>query len=475
MKMCKLLAKLRVKTDQSPSSDALRFARRLLSQPRYAVSSRAWLPEKLTKCKLFAGQARLVFASAILVSVHATLDAENWPQWRGPDANGISREKNLPLKWTPAENVTWKLAMPAWTGATPIIWGEQIFLNVAEGNDLYLWSVNRTDGTLQWKKFLSGGNMKLRKQNMSSPSPVTNGRAVWVMTGTGILRAFDFKGTELWMRDIQKDYGRFGLNWGYASSPLLHDDALFVQVLHGMKTDDPSYVLRIDAKTGKTVWRVERPTKARMESPDSYATPALLRYDKSVEIVVTGGDCVTGHDPATGKELWRADGLNPENDANYRIVASPVVFGSTIYAPTRERPLLALKAGGRGDITASHRLWSFEHGPDVPTPVSDGTYFYSVNDRGIVFCLDAKTGKTVYGPERLKPGTYSGSPVLADGRIYITNEDGLTSVFRAGPKFELLAENPLDDYVLSSPAISDGQIFIRTAQYLYCFGKRVKQ
>ena len=161
------------------------------------------------------------------------------------------------------------------------------------------------------------------------------------MTGTGILKAFDFAGKELWMRDIQKDYGRFGLNDGYGSSPLLYEDALYVQVLHGMRTDDPSYLLRIDKATGKTVWRMERPTQARFESPDAYTTPALLRYGNTTEIVVTGGDVVTGHDPATGKELWRANGLNPSNDGSYRIVASPVVYGGLIIAPSRERPLLA--------------------------------------------------------------------------------------------------------------------------------------
>jgi outer membrane protein assembly factor BamB len=293
-----------------------------------------------------------------------------------------------------------------------------------------------------------------------------------VMTGTGILKAFDVNGTEKWSRDIQKDYGRFGLNWGYGSSPLLHGDALYVQVLHGMRTDDPSYLLRIDTATGRTVWRIERPTPARFESPDAYTTPALLRYGTSTEIVVTGGDVVTGHDPSTGKELWRANGLNPSNDGSYRIVASPVIQGDMIYAPSRERPMLALKAGGRGDVTKSHVVWSFNNGPDVPTPVTDGTYIYVVNDRGIMFCLDAKTGKEIYGRQRLRPATYSGSPVLADGKIYITNEDGLTSVIKAGPAFEVLAENDFDDYTLSSPAVSDGQIFIRTAKFLYCIGKR---
>jgi len=178
------------------------------------------------------------------------------------------------------------------------------------------------------------------------------------------------------------------------------------------------------------------------------------------------------NDPANGKELWRANGLNPDNNPSYRIVASPIVFDDIIYAPTRIKPLLALKAGGRGDITSSHVLWSTANGPDVPTPVTDGKYFYVVNDRGVMFCLDAKTGAEVYANQRIKPGTYSGSPVLADGKIYITNEDGLTTVVAAGPKFEVLAENPLNDYVLSSPAISDGQLFIRTAQHLYAIGKK---
>ena len=414
---------------------------------------------------------RILGIVAVLMLSLSVARAENWPQWRGPNLNGLSNEKNLPVKWTTEENVVWKIQMPGFSGSTPIIWRDRIFLNVADGDNLFLWCVDKAKGTVLWKQPLGGGNVKMRKQNMSSPSPVTDGRAVYVMTGTGILKAFDFAGKELWGRDIQKEYGEFGLNWGYASSPLLHEDSLFIQVLHGMKTDDASYVMRIDKKNGKTLWKVDRPTNAIRESPDSYTTPALLRYGKTTEIVITGGDCVTGHDPANGKELWRANGLNPDNNPYYRIVASPIVFNDVIYAPTRVKPLLALRAGGRGDITSSHVLWSTANGPDVPTPVTDGKYFYIINDRGIVWCLDAKTGAEVYGQQRIKPGTYSGSPVLADGKIYITNEDGLTTVLAAGPKFEVLAENPLNDYCLSSPAISDGKIFIRTGNFLYSIGK----
>ncbi|MEW5977699.1 MAG: PQQ-binding-like beta-propeller repeat protein [Acidobacteriota bacterium] len=401
--------------------------------------------------------------------------AGNWPQWRGPSLNGICTEKNLPVRWSAQEGIAWELAMPDRSGSTPIIWGDRIFLNVGEGEDLYLWCVDRSHGRVMWKRKLGAGNVKMQKQNMSSPSPVTDGQHVWVMTGTGVLKGFDFSGKELWLRDLQTDYGAFGLNWGYASSPLLHEDSLYIQVLHGMKTDDPSYLLSIDKRNGKNRWRVERPTEAIRESPDSYTTPTLARSGNRLELVVTGGDVITGHDLATGKELWRGKGFNPENDPFHRIIASPVFFDGIVYAPTRIKPLKAFRVGGRGDITNSHHLWSFQNGPDVPTPVTDGRYFYSINDKGIAWCLDAKTGKEIYGGQRLKPGTYTASPVLADGKIYITNEDGLTSVIKAGPQFEILSENPLDDYCLSSPAISEGQIFIRTTKHLYCIGKRSSQ
>ena len=421
-----------------------------------------------------------LFLTVVAVIQLVTGYADNWPQWRGPALNGISAEKNLPVKWTTAENVTWKLPLPDRSGATPIIWDNTIFLNVADGTKtagtLSFWAVNRTTGAVLWKKPLGAGDHMKRKQNMSSPSPVTDGRHVWALTGMGALKAFDFKGNEVWSRDIQKEYGKFGLNWGYGSSPLLFEDSLYVPVLHGMTTDEPSYLLRLDKKTGKTIWKHERPTPALRESPDSYVTPALLRHPNGkLESVLSGGDCVTGHELATGKELWRAYGLNPSNDPFYRIVNSPVVMDGMIYAGAKSKPYLAVRAGGSGDITTSHRAWLVENGPDVPTPVTDGKLLYMVRDNGIFQCLDAKTGIEVYPPQRLKPGTYSSSPVLADGKIYASNEEGWTIVVKAGLQFEVLAENALNDYTLSSPAISDGQLFLRTATHLYCIGKRVKK
>ncbi len=404
------------------------------------------------------------------------LGADNWPQWRGAEQIGVSRETGLPTSWSETENITWKLPLPMWSGATPIIWGEHIFLNVAEDEDkLSAWCVDRTSGQVIWKRSMGGGNRKQRKQNMSSPSPVTDGKTVWFLTGTGILKAFDFSGKELWIRDIQKDYGRFGLNHGFASSALLHENALYIQVLHGMLTDDPSYVMRLDKNSGKTLWKVERPTPAQRESPDSYTTPVLVRVGKSLELVITGGDVITGHDLATGKELWRGTGFNPENNPAHRIIASPVAWGDLVVAPTRVRPMMMFHGGGRGDVTNSHRVWTNQNGPDVPTPVTDGKYMWTVNDRGIYWCLDWKTGAEVWGPQRIRSGTYSASPVLADGKIYVTNEDGVTTVIRASDKFEVLAENVINDYTLSSIAVSDGQLFLRTAKHLYAIGQRKKK
>jgi outer membrane protein assembly factor BamB len=415
-----------------------------------------------------AGLAAAVAGWTLLAGAAGAAD---WPQWRGPELRGTSPERGLPVKWTETENVAFRVALPSFGASTPIVVGDRIFLNVAEGDAVALWALDRKTGNVTWKRPL-GSNVghAHRKHNMATPSPVVDERRVYALTGNGVLKGFDLDGRELWSRDIQKEFGAFGLNWGYGSSPLLFEGTLYVPVLHGMKTDDPSYLLGVEAATGKTRFRVERPTDARSESPDAYTTPVLVRKGNATEVVVTGGDIVTGHDPKTGKELWRASGLNPTSDPYYRIVASPVAAGDIVVAPTRVRPMLALRGFGRGDVTKSALLWSFDQGPDVPTPATDGTLLYVVNDKGLLWCLDLATGKPHYGPQRLRVGTYSASPLLADGKLYVTSEDGLTSVVRAGTTFELLAENALEDFTLASPAAAGGQLFLRTKGYLYAIG-----
>jgi outer membrane protein assembly factor BamB len=236
-----------------------------------------------------------------------------------------------------------------------------------------------------------------------------------------------------------------------------------------MKTDEPSYVLRIDPQTGKTLWRVERPTDAIHESPDSYSTPMIAQIGGQTRLVVCGAGYVTIHDIDTGKEVSRAGGLDPDKDRNYRTIASATVAGDIVLAPTRRRPFIAFRLTSSG---ALERLWSTDYGPDVPTPTIDGERLYIVDDRGILLCVRATDGQIIWDRDRLEPGTYSASPVLADGKIYATSEEGTTTVVRAGGDFEILAVNKLNDYTLASPAVVGENIFIRTANYLYCLGNK---
>ena len=397
------------------------------------------------------------------------LAADNWPHWRGPHRNGSSAESGLPLTWDDTHNVLWKLPLPGLSGSTPVVWGDRVFLNVTEGDAIHLWSIDRVTGEPVWKRHLSDGNEKKRKGNLSSPSPVTDGERVWTVTGTGVVKAFDFAGEELWRHDLQSEYGKFGILHGYSSSPLLLDDRLVIQVLHGFHTDDPSYLVALDTLTGRRRWRVERPTDAPREAPDAYTSPALLARGDRHEIVVTGADYVTGHDPADGRELWRVPGLNPSANPMQRVVASPVVDGHKIYVPSRVQPLLALEvASAEGP---PRRIWSMDKGPDVPTPALGDGRLYLITDRGFAWALDTASGEPVWGPERVGEGTYSASPVVADGRIYATNEAGVTTVLAAADRFAVLAANDIGEYTLSSLAISNGRIYLRTASHLYCIGE----
>jgi outer membrane protein assembly factor BamB len=416
---------------------------------------------------------RLLIPALILATAAVALAENNWPHWRGPNKNGVvTAESNLPLRWSAQENIQWKVSLPGRSGSTPIIWGDHIFLSVTQGDRIDFWALDRKTGAVRWKQPLGGGNRPQRKANMSTPSPVTDGQSVWVLTSTGLLRRFDFTGKELWARDISKDHGQWGLQWGYGSSPVLHEDSIYVQVLHGMFTDGPSYLVRVDKATGRTLWRIERPTDAVRESPDAYTTPLIVRTaGGALELIVSGGDCVTGHDLATGRELWRVNGMNPSGRTDYRVVASPVAHNDIVFVPSRERPLVAIRTGGRGNVTASHRLWSTDFGPDVPTPVTDGKYLYILRDNGTVYCFDNVTGAALYSGRRVAPGTYSASPILADGRLYMTSEDGTTTVVKAGPEFEILAQNDLNDYTLSTPVIVKGQIFLRTDAALWAIGR----
>ncbi|MFQ5414283.1 MAG: PQQ-binding-like beta-propeller repeat protein [Phycisphaerae bacterium] len=425
---------------------------------------------------------------------------DNWPQWRGPHLTGVSDATNLPLTWSESQNIAWKVPLPAWGAATPIVWGDRVFVispsrapedgdepgvsrrlppmmgrSEPGGPDLLLLCFSTRDGTLRWRRRLGAGNTLYGKQNMASPSPVTDGRHVWTMTGTGLLSAFDIDGEPVWQRDLQKDFGPFGLYWGYASSPLLHDGKIIVEVLHGAVTDDPAYVVAFDAATGATRWKVNRPTDATRESPDAYTTPTLLRHNGKTRVVISGANCVTAHDPNTGEEIWRAGGLNPKHRGNFRICGTPTAVDGYVYATSRVKPVLAFRAGGTGDVSKSNLAWTYtdKGGPDVPSPACDGHHLYLVDDKGVATCLNAKTGHVVWGPARTARGTVSASPLLADGKLYITNETATTTVLAAGPDFNILATNKLDGgYTIASIAAAGTRLYIRTASHLYCIANK---
>ncbi|MXX12096.1 MAG: PQQ-binding-like beta-propeller repeat protein, partial [Gemmatimonadetes bacterium] len=216
---------------------------------------------------------RIVRMVCVLALVPLSVDADNWPQWRGPQQDGVSTAKNLPASWSLEKNIIWKAELPSWSGSTPVIWGDRIFLTSPSpaqrpeeqepgGPEIYILCLSKKDGSELWRYKLDEGNVLRRKHNKTSPSPVTDGAHVWVITGNGVVTCLDMDGKAVWSRDLQEDYGRFGLLFGYASSPILYDGKLILQVLHGMRTDDPSYVVALDASSGKEVWRKERPTDA---------------------------------------------------------------------------------------------------------------------------------------------------------------------------------------------------------------------
>ena len=313
----------------------------------------------------------------------------NWPQWRGPESNGSAPNAlNLPVTWTDSLNVLWRTKLPSWSAATPAIWQDWIFLTSTEEGSprlrstvpgdasldkIFLLALDRKDGSVRWQRPIDSGNKLFRKQNSASPSPITDGRHVWIITGNGKLSCFTMDGEEVWKRDIQAEYGKFGLNHGYASTPLLHNKRLYVQVIHGMKTDDPSYILALEDTSGKTLWKVDRPSDAVSESPDNYATPQMAKAEGRLQLVISGADYVTGHDPDTGKELWRIGGFNPTNNRANRTIASSLVIGENVFTTsTRGRPFIAFRAGGSGDITGKSELWTNNLGSDVPTPTTDG-------------------------------------------------------------------------------------------------------
>lgn len=438
-------------------------------------------------------QVRNFFLAATVAAVAFSAEnlmAENWPHWRGPAFNGSTTETGLPTTWGTNENIAWSVSLPGFSGATPIIWGNRVFVSTPDADkNLLLLCLNRKDGKEIWRKTVAVGDRVKGRNNMASPSPVTDGKSVFVIFGTGDLAAYDFDGKELWTRNLGKEYGRFANMWLYGASPLLFEGRLYVQVLERNpvpddytsaidgKTERESYLLCIDPKTGKNIWRHVRETDAKNESQEAYSSPIPnFTNKKSPEIIILGGNYTTANDAKTGDELWRCGGLNSRDDSYWRVVPSPVVADGMIIscAPKRE-PVFGIKDGGKGLVTDSAIAWSFKEFPsDCVTPLYyDGKLFVLDGDKQMMTCLKPKTGETMWQGKMPVREIFRSSPTGADGKIYCISEVGTAVVLSAGNEFKILATIPMGgEPVRSSIAASDGHLFIRTGQNLYCVEKK---
>jgi outer membrane protein assembly factor BamB len=407
----------------------------------------------------------ILYCVAIVGSSAAVAWADNWPQWRGPENDGICNEKNLPLEWSESKNIAWKLPLPPGkAGSTPVIWGDRMFFPVVEGKDINLWCVG-TDGKQRWKaKLGTSGLIKVNpgETNDASNSASTDGKSVYSFDGSGDFVCFDFDGKEIWRFNAIDRYGAFKMNWGLHTTPLLHGDRLYLTLLHY----NGQWIIALDKTTGKEVWKVARPTDAKGENTNAYTCPLVWQNAKETCLVVAGSDYVTGHRLSDGGELWRLRTYKG-NQQNIRVIASPVATPELLLAATfrGDGPLFAIKPGASGTIQPDGPFvqWSLpKAAPDVPTPViHDGlVYLCKADPFGQLTCVDLASGKELYN-ERLHDGKYRASPVYADGKIYATSHGGYVSVIKAGPKFELLADNKLDDNFAASPAISNGRIYLR--------------
>jgi len=425
--------------------------------------------------RLFSARRELC-ALFLALAAAGLAAAENWPQWRGPNNDGVSKETGLPTEWSESKNIAWTLKMPGKSGATPAVWGDRIFLTSADGNDIVLMCVS-SDGKELWKSKLGTGDKVFRngEGNNASPSPSTDGKHVFAFAGTGDLACFDFEGKEVWKFNVQEKYGKFKTLHGYHTTPLLDGDRLYLQLIHS----NAQYVVAFDKTTGREVWKAERKSDGHTENEHSYASPVIWRKGKDAYLITHGNDYAIAHRLEDGSEIWRVGGLNPRDKYNayLRFVASPVATPDLIVIPSaKDHAVVGLKPDAEGLVMpgSKYELWRLNSGtPDVPSPLVYDGLVYLCRENGFLVCLDARTGKAHYN-QRIHSAIYRASPVVADGHIYLTARDGVVTVVKAGTRFEKVAENTLPDDVAASPVISGGRIYLRGWKTLYAIGAPAK-
>jgi outer membrane protein assembly factor BamB len=439
-------------------------------------------------------------ALALALAAGGSVAAADWPQWRGPHGSGISDETDVPVRWSATENVAWKAPVAGLGVSTPIAAGERIFVTsqigagvrkpgnhprLVQGADaaaageralaaprgapadaapdrtvFVVEALHRADGRRLWQYRVEAAGPLTgvhEKHNLASPSPVTDGQTVFAWFGTGQLVALDMNGRLVWERHLGKEIAPFEINWGHASSPTLYQDLLILLCDH----TPASYLLAVDKRTGKERWRVDR---GKGRSSDT--TPVVVETAAGSELIVNSSERVDAYDPKTGAFLWHVGG------ANQFPIPSPTFHDGIVYLSRgyRSGPYMAIRPGGRGDISASHVVWQVATGaPYISSLVYDAGVIYMANDVGAITAVEADTGKKLW-QERLN-GVFSASPVAAGGNIYFVSETGETIVLKSGREPVVIARNDIGERLIASPAVSNGQIFLRTDDRLFCIGK----
>ena len=408
----------------------------------------------------------------VFVILVGTASADDWPAFRGPAGDGVSAEKNAPVTWGPDKNVKWKAALPQPCNGSPIVSNGRVFLTCAEdadGKRRSLYCFDRKDGKQLWARTVEfGKKMPTHETNpYCATTPAADGERVVVWHASAGLICYDFDGKELWSRDL----GEFRHIWGYATSPVLHDGKVILNTGPGKRV----FITAIDLKSGKTIWETEEPFKGDGDHNEvggylgSWCTPMIVKD----QILCAQPGRVVAYDPRDGKALWWCEGLRHKGgDLAY---SSPVVAGDIlVYIGGFTGPGLGIRLGGKGDVAGTHRLWRNEKNPQsIGSGVAvDGYVYQPQSGPNRIDCIDPKSGDTLWR-DPAGGSAYWGSIVSAAGRCYVTDQNGTTIVFKPDPKkFDLIGENRLDEPCNATPAVSNGEIFIRTFNNLYCISER---
>ena len=423
------------------------------------------LSPRLLRFRWAANFRRMKFGFVIMAALALSARAENWPMWRGPRLDGRSSEKNVPTHWSASKNIVWRTALPGAGHASPIVWDDHIFTVAADeqSGERILFCIGRGDGSLRWKTtVIKAPPERIHRLNShASSTPATDGERIFSTFLDGdqvVVAAHDFRGKQLWLQRP----GLFSSIHGFCSSPVVYRDKVIVNCDH----DGDGYIVALGRVDGRQLWRIDRPNKTR-----SYCVPLIVRPDGREQMVLSGSKCVASYDPETGNLHWMIDGPTEQFVASLVYNERARLLFLTAGYP--QHHILAIRPDGRGNVTDSHIAWRTSKGAAyVPSPISEGNYFLVTSDSGVAHCFDAESGDILW---QQRFGEQHASLVSAAGLVYFLNDNGVMHVVRPGAKFELVGRNEIGQRTFASPAISNGQIFLRTDSHLICIGERAEE